>query len=77
MSDGAKIRGRRGPYQKHSDESLKADAAQYGTRNEFAQGNPGAYQTALQRGKAFMDDCCAHMRPHRAAADWPQASLDL
>ena len=55
------MRKGRGPYQSHTDASLRAEAAKYGTRKTFAKGNPGAYQTARKRGEAFFDDICAHM----------------
>jgi hypothetical protein len=30
--------GRRGPYQRHTDESLKTEASKYATRGAFAKG---------------------------------------
>ena len=37
----------------------KEDALQYGGRNEWKRGSPGAYNAAQLKG--WLDECCAHM----------------
>jgi hypothetical protein len=46
----------------YTDDELRQVARRFNTRGEFAKGNASAYRVAHNRGDAFFDDICAHMR---------------
>jgi hypothetical protein len=56
-----------------TDDSVRNVAQQYETRVDFKRGNSKAYGAARHRGKEFMEEITAHMRPQKK--NWTEENL--